>query len=402
MRIVVCPHDMGMGGSQINALDLAAAVRDRGHEVVVYAPPGPLVERARAAGLDWRPAATGLRLSLPWALGLMRLVREWRADLVHAYEWAPSMGASLGAHGWLDTPLVMTVLSMEVPGFLPRHLDLVVGTERLAAEAAGEGFAHRHVLEPPIDTALDTPRPAGPARRSLGLDEGGPVVSVVGRLTTDLDKSAGVIAAIAAVGTLAERLPVTLLVAGDGDDAARVRIAADEVNDRHGRPVVRMPGTLLDPGAAYAAGDVVLGMGSSILRGMAHARPAVVLGAGGYVRAVRADTMPEFLREGFFGHGDGGPYALRDPLEQLLTDRAERTRLGEWSRRLVEQRFGLDRAATVLLDIYAQAHDRSRGGRPVLTTARRAASLARSAGAMSGFLLHRAGARRGPRTTAAA
>src|SRR5205807_398251 len=37
MRIIVYPHAMEIGGSQLNAIQLAGAVRDRGHEVVVVA-----------------------------------------------------------------------------------------------------------------------------------------------------------------------------------------------------------------------------------------------------------------------------------------------------------------------------------------------------------------------------
>ena len=41
MRILVYPHDLGIGGSQLNAIELAAAVQRLGHEVIVYGRPGP-------------------------------------------------------------------------------------------------------------------------------------------------------------------------------------------------------------------------------------------------------------------------------------------------------------------------------------------------------------------------
>ena len=43
MRILVYPHDLAIGGSQINAVDLAAGAAAAGHAVVIYGRPGPLV-----------------------------------------------------------------------------------------------------------------------------------------------------------------------------------------------------------------------------------------------------------------------------------------------------------------------------------------------------------------------
>ena len=38
MRVLVYPHAMEIGGSQLNAVETGAALRDRGHEVTVQAP----------------------------------------------------------------------------------------------------------------------------------------------------------------------------------------------------------------------------------------------------------------------------------------------------------------------------------------------------------------------------
>ena len=43
MKVLVYPHTMGIGGSQLNAVEIAGAVRDRGHDVTVVSRPGPLM-----------------------------------------------------------------------------------------------------------------------------------------------------------------------------------------------------------------------------------------------------------------------------------------------------------------------------------------------------------------------
>lgn len=447
MRIVVCPHDMGTGGSQLNAVELAAAVQAAGHDVVLYAPAGRLVELASDLGLRIVESPEALRPSRRWASGLDRLVRSWRPDVVHTYEWAPALAASFGAHLRLGVPVVMTVLSMDVPGFLPRHLDLIVGTRELFDAATRH--AHRHLMVPPVDTVANAPADPAPARARWGIGPDESVIAIVGRMTADLDKAAGVHAAIdavdviaaeavagAAAGSGAEAVagsaaaepdkgtagagpdagqagasvrPV-LIAAGDGPELPGIRAHADAVNARHGRPVVRTPGNLLDPRPAYAAADVVLGMGSSALRGMAFGRPVIVLGAAGFHLPVTPKTLGVFTAQGFYGTGrapagiDGmsgvagtgrapagmtdmpgvdGAQGLAAEIADVLSRPRHRRRLGDWSRAVVEEHYSLTRAADRLLDIYASARKRrAYAGRTML-------SLARSAAGAGSSRLHR-------------
>jgi phosphatidyl-myo-inositol alpha-mannosyltransferase len=381
MRVIVCPHGMDGDAGQLNALELAAAIRDRGHHVMLYAAPGPLLDRVRALNLDLTLADSPAHPSVGWAAGLIRLARSWRADVVHTYEWPASVGASFSAHALLGIPQVMTVLSMDVPRFLPRHLDLIVGTRQLWSAI---GTHHRrHLMESPVDTIASTPTDPWPARRCLGLSPEDLVITLISRMTTDLDQAAGVIAAIASVDRLAEREPAVLLVGGDGPELLRVRAAARRVNARHGRHVVFTPGVLPDPSAAYAAADVVLGMGGSVLAGMAFAKPAIVLGADGFCVPVTRQTAESVGRQGFYGFGDGGEYPLLPHLRELAADTAERRRRGEWSRAIVEDHHSLRRAALLLENIYGNALGRRSG----LTE--RTGSLARSAAALGSFLTRR-------------
>lgn len=381
MRIVICPQDLGVGDDQIMALDLAAAIRARGHHVMLYAPPGPLLDRIHALGLDLTLSEPGTSRSMGWTAGLIRLARRWRADVVHTYGWAPSMGASFGVHGLLGMPQVITVESTHVPRFLPRHLDLIVGTRQLWSSA--EKHRCRHLMESPVDTGAGAHIDPLAARRSFGLSPDDLVVTLVSQMTTDPDKAAGVIAAIACVDRLAEREPAVLLVGGDGPELLRIRAAANRVNARHGRRVVILPGFLPDPSAAYASADVVLGTGSSVLRGMAFAKPAIVLGADGYCEPVVPRTLKTLAWHGFHGVGGGGEYPLLAPLIELAGNATERRRRGVWSRAVVEESHSLRRAALLLENIYGNAMVRRNG------FAERAGSLARSAAELGSSLTYR-------------
>ncbi|MGX5653822.1 glycosyltransferase family 4 protein [Geodermatophilus nigrescens] len=346
MRLLIHPHLMEIGGSQLNAIELAAEAQRAGHDVLTFGPDGPLVDRVRNLGLEYEFAP--VEDSWPsWrnADRLTRLVRERRIDLVHGYEWGPALDLAYGPHLRLGVPMVMTVLSMDVPDFLPAHVPLIVGTHELADGARGR-WEEVDVMEPPIDTELNRPGDREAARRSFSIGSDECLLAVVCRLTTDLDKARGVLEAIEVVQRLAQHHRVRLLVVGEGPEEATVRRRAAEAGAAVGRPVVEVTGGLLDPRPAYAAADVVLGMGSSALKGMAFGRPLVVQGTAGFWSLLTPENVESFLHCGWFGHGSGdGPALLHDQILPLLQDPSLRRSLGAFGRDLVVSRFSLHAAA---------------------------------------------------------
>ncbi|AFR29210.1 glycosyltransferase family 4 protein [Arthrobacter sp. Rue61a] len=358
MRLLIYPHELAMGGSQINAIELAAAVRDFGHEVVVFATPGVLLDRVAELGLEFLEApARRHSVDAETVRRLIGAVDQRGINLIHSYEWAPSLDAFFGPALLRGTPLVMTVLSMDVPGFLPRNVPLIVGTKGLADEQSTVRPLV-HLMEPPVDTDFNASRGMLPARRQLGIEDHERVIAVVGRLTTDLGKVQGVLAAISVVDRIAEDRPAMLLVAGDGPGLREVRSSASAVNLRHGRVVIRVEGLVPDPRMIYDAADVVLGMGSSALRGMSFSKPVVVQGADGFWSLCTPGNTARFLQDGFYGRGIQED--LESTLSRLLTDDDLRIALGAYGRTLVEENFSLGVAARRLLAVYEHGERRSR------------------------------------------
>src|SRR5205823_8238657 len=115
MRIIVYPHAMEIGGSQLNAVQLAGAVRDRGHDVLVLSEPGPLVDHVRALGLEHIAIPERRRRPSVGVIGtLNRLVAERAVDVVHGYEWPPAVEAFFGPRLRHGTAAVATVMSASV------------------------------------------------------------------------------------------------------------------------------------------------------------------------------------------------------------------------------------------------------------------------------------------------
>jgi len=366
VKVLVYPHTMGIGGSQLNAIEIAGAVRDRGHDVTVVSRPGPLVETVRQLGLPHITLESRRTVSPRAITDLTSLARKHGADVVHGYEWPPGVEAFLGPRLRLGTAVVCTVMSERVAPFLPRTVPLIVGRDEVRHRALAAGRPMVTLIEPPVDVRANSPEyDPGPFRAELGLDAAAPLVAIVGRLAaTKLD---GVLCACDVVGELVHSgVDVQLVLVGDGESRPQVEEAAAAANARAGRRVVALAGEMYDPRPAYAAADVVLGTGGSALRGMAFGKPLVVQGDRDFWKLVTPETAPEFLSVGWGGFGSDDPdwraagtARLSGILRPLLDDPAARTRLGEFGRALVVERFSLDHAAAIQEEVYLSATDKA-------------------------------------------
>lgn len=362
MKILVYPHDMAIGGSQLNAIELAGAVRDRGHEVMVIGQPGALESKISALDLEFialpRP---GRRPSPPTVSLLKQLVRDRAIDVVHGYEWPPALEALLACSGTKASP-VATVLSMSVAPFIPRHLPLMVGTEQILQAERALGRTFVRLMEPPVDLTVNSPGsdlPTSQLARHWGVHRRGLTLTIVSRLAREM-KLEGILSAIKVVGAWAGRQELQLLVVGSGPASEDVAAAARAANAAAGERKIILTGELADPRGAYAMADIVLGMGGSALRGMAMGKPLIVQGERGFWKTLDRATVNEFLWQGWYGSGPGKEYGgelLRRELLPLAEDRALREMLGKYSRELVRERFSLEQAADRQIGYYNQALD---------------------------------------------
>ncbi|MBY6367520.1 glycosyltransferase [Rhodococcoides corynebacterioides] len=363
MRILVYPHDLGLGGSQLNAIDLAAAAAETGHEVCVYGDPGPLVDRVRSKGLEFVASPSPRRRPSSAVVRHLRAtLRERRVDVVHGYEWPPVLEATLACVGTTARPFA-TVMSMAVADFLPRTVDLVVGTERIAAVERSRGRRRVDVLEPPVDLRENVRDTASGVafRRRWGIGRDATLVVSVARLAHEL-KLEGTLVAIDVVADLAATTDVVLALVGDGPARAEVDRRVAAANARAGRRVVVTTGALTDPRPGYAAADIALGMGGSALRAMAFRTPVVVQGERGFWRTLTPESVDGFLWEGWYGVGrspDDGARYLRAELGPLLDDARRRAELGAFAASVVAERFSLEAAVRRQVALYTRTLERA-------------------------------------------
>ncbi len=360
MNIIIYTHSMEIGGSQLNAIEIGAAMQRLGHRVLLLAEDGRMAAMADALGLERLPVSNRRKRPSPGVMGLLtRLVRERQIDVVHGYEWPPVVDAWFGPHLRLGTPVVATVYSAAVAPFLPKSIPLIVGVEQLRQQCLADGFCAVDLIEPPVDTDANSPLLDGADfRAKVGAGPSTTLVVVVCRLAREL-KLEGLLTACRVVGKLAaEGTDIRLAIVGDGPARFMVEEEAARANALGTSPTaIHLMGEMADPRPAYAAADIMLGMGGSALRGMAFGKPLIVQGEAGFWKLCDEESAPSFLATGWYGLGDGSPgdAQLRAALAALLSSPAARRQLGAFGRRLVVGRFSLQNAAFAQLNTYKRA-----------------------------------------------
>lgn len=360
MRVLVILNSLELGGTQINAVDFARTMRERGVESILVGPreagPGPsLLDYAGGADVEVRaydPAA-GV---MAQARQLHRMATDLSVDLVHVYGmWGAARPAYWGPARFGRRPWAQTVYEMSVTPVVHRNMPLVVGTEYLVEEL--EHRPGRTILvSPPVDLAADTPDVPGADAFRAEHDLGdGLLLGIVSRLDPRL-KGPALAVAIDAMCELAAT-GATLFVVGGGEAEQSLRARADAVNTDVGRPAVRLLGPQADPRPAYAAADIMLGMGGSAARALAFGKPLIVQGEAGWSCLFDEDTARMLARSSYWS-----PERPEHPVEDLvriaeplISDAARREVLGALGRQFAVDRFGLDAMAERMTEFYLHA-----------------------------------------------
>ncbi|WP_108663642.1 glycosyltransferase family 4 protein [Acuticoccus kandeliae] len=345
MKVIVFAHRLEIGGTQTNAIELAAELRDRsGFDVIVHATPGPMLALVDEKQLRFAPAPDARFHPAPARIRALRaLVRREQPDLVHAWDWWQGLEAYVGVHLPWGVPLLISDMMMSLTRVLPHEVPTTFGTEATLARAVCAGWRHAGLLLPPVDITQNAPGAAdgGAFRRLLGIDRDAVVLVSVSRLAETM-KAGPVEDAIEAVTRAGPRSRLTFVIVGDGEARARLAHLADAANRTLRRRAIILAGPMLDPRPAYDGADIVLGMGGSALRGLAFAKPVIVVGGGGYARLFAPNTAGEFITQGFYGSGSTAPDALDCILGRLAGDAALRASFGAFGRGFVLDRHSLE------------------------------------------------------------
>jgi glycosyltransferase involved in cell wall biosynthesis len=357
------------GGMEMMTVDLARALRARGHRVGITCleEEGALADGLKPAGIPVAvvpcPGLAPLARAHP---GLRDHFAQRAPDIVHAHNgvWAKAALAARAA----GVPAVMHTahgFDHDEPWFgdalrwwAGLHTDMVVAVSR----PLREHFVRKARVNPSrvvtvlngIDTSRFSPgERSGVLRGPLGIGPDVPLIGCVARL--DPVKNHALL--LEAMAHLVRQVPdIHLALVGDGPlrDMLQGQVRALGLDGR-----VLLAGTLADAAPAYRDLDIFVlpsvseGTSISVLEAMASGTPVVATRVGG---------TPWLLGDGACGElvPSGDSEALAGAVTRLLGDEKERSRLAHSARARVLAEF--DHAAMVRT--YEQLYGRIAGDGP--------------------------------------
>lgn len=377
-RVLIVDYTSALWGAERVALELGPRLSQRGVDVWLACPQGGAFPAAwRAEGLTHvpleLPAHHGIRgptggrpagqlikeaaVMVRSALGLARLARD--VDVLHStHQWSHVDVAVAGK-------IARRPVVLHVHDILPRGLGrwLLVQSTRLSAvtltacEAiaqplGGSGRNRLQVFYPALDLKRYRPGPPdATVRTALGGGSDDCLVGIVGRL----DPVKGIevlIHAMAGLEGKARRSRLAVVGApyeGSSEYVSELRALAErQLGER-----VRFVGFRDDIPAVLRSLDVLVNashkepFGTIVLEAQACGTAVIATMAGGVGEHV------EHGETGFMVPPDD-PRALREVLTQLVVDVARRRAVGAAARRMVEERFDVEKAAEFLAEMYRE------------------------------------------------
>jgi len=343
-------------GGQHQALLLLQGLVARGHAAELVAVRGSiLASRARTAGITVHDLSARAR-RLAAAIVVRRLVRERRADVVHANE-PHALTAAWLARAHHHVPLVVSRRVI----FPLSSNSMALGRYRSAARilpvsqcvknaVLGSGVPSDRITVIPVGVNIP-PLPSMlervAARHKLGAGQEGFLLGNVAAFTADKGQAL----LIRALAHVREQFPhCQLLLAGDGPERAKLLALVERLQLDS---AVQFAGFVGDVETIYAGIDLFVFPGLAdalptvLLAAMAHGLPVVGLARGG---------VPEVLEDGNNGLlvGEPEPKSLAAAISRLLVNSDEAQRFGKAARETIIAGFSADHMVEQTILVYEQ------------------------------------------------
>jgi hypothetical protein len=195
MKILVYAHRLEVGGTQMNAIELAAMLRDvHGFDLAIFAQPGPMAKLVEEKGLCFLPAPDArFHPSLARMRALREVVRSERPDVIHVWDWWQCLDAYYAVHLPMRIPMVVSDMMMDLTRILPLRLPMTFGIPDLVDKARAALRSCVELIMPPVDVHYNAPDIVDPQpfRERYDIQPGDITLGMVNSLTFPCDTRAG-------------------------------------------------------------------------------------------------------------------------------------------------------------------------------------------------------------------
>ena len=365
MKILHIISSSGMYGAEAVILNMSRTLNESAHSSILGVfsnsanPNLQLHEVASAQAIDSHLISCTGQIDRTVPASIRELAARTNADLIHAHGYKADLYSYFAlrqsaiplvstCHTWYDNDLAVSLYGMADRFVLRSYAAVVAVSEEVRQRLlkAGVGTEKIHLVRNGIDL-----RPfdnASPSLRNISSQAGSPIVGLVGRLATEK----GVDIFLRAAARVLVELPSTkFVVVGDGPDREQLELLIDELQIREN---VYMLGRRDDMPSVYASLDIMVsasrreGLPIAILEGMASSLPIIATAVG---------AVPTIVLNGSTGVliPAEDVETLASEIVKLLSNPAQRQRLGAAAKKLIEVEFSAQRMTADYLHVYEHA-----------------------------------------------
>ena len=357
MNILLCGASMGIGGAETHVLSLALALSERGHRVTVASERGELCEELKRGEIRFIRvplSSTDARSVRRSYLILRKILLRWDFDVVHTHSRLSSLIVSMirrkegldfrfvvTAHAKYKTSRALRILSVWGDRCIAVSRDIKSHLMR----NYGASNSDVCVIPNGIDTKIFSPSRKGKRHSIL----------FVSRLDRDCSRGARLLCEIAP--RLCREFPdATITIAGGGDDVGEIRFLAKRVNARIRRECISLAGKCSDMPSLIARHSLVVGVSRVSLEALAMEKPVILLGNEGTLGLFGEKNLSRAVKTNFtcrgYGKGAGIEFLLSEIKKAFTMDDISKKKLVRFGRRVVCERYSLDKVADMTLKIY--------------------------------------------------
>ncbi len=365
LNILIALMRLGIGGAETHVVELAKELKRRGNNVIVASKGGVYVKELEEAGIKHCtvPLQNKNPINMIKAFRfLKKIIIENDIDIVHSHARIPSF--ILGKlHKRMKFPFVTTahwVFSTRyglkyITDWGQQTVAVSEDIKKYLMDNYGIPEDHIKVTINGIDTGKFSPdAPCGDIKREFALKPEDNTIIYVSRM--DEDRSLVIKQLLKILPRLDGAVPnLRLIAAGTGNDFETVSAMAKEANKECKREVCSLAGGRTDIYKIIAAGDLFVGVSRSALEAMACAVPTIVAGNEGYIGLFDESKLDTAIESNFCCRGcapSSEELLYKDITEFFALDPKKRAQLGDYSRRIIIDRYSVGRMTDDTVEIY--------------------------------------------------
>ncbi|CAM3392236.1 glycosyltransferase [Paenibacillus lupini] len=311
IRLLMVMDSLAVGGTETYVLSFVKAFPSLGVMPVYAGGTGVMYESYARAGCPiHRVELTAEQLLNPAnqvkaVYKLTQIMRSRKIDLVHIHQTPSGLYAAEAARK-LGIPVVFTVHGAYYP---PEQLQLMKagGCTFISVSLPVQAYLDAmgipsHLIANGINFEQYRSESSAALRASLRIPEGEKIVVYASRLAWDKAAVCAMLVRAARTIRLNESLPLHLVIAGSGNQAATIAELAETVNLECNTTFVHLVGSQLQMRDYYNLGDLVVGTGRVALEAMACGKPVLAIGNHGYFGLVEQPVYEEAWQYYFGDH----------------------------------------------------------------------------------------------------